>query len=183
LTARAFVARLLSAVERKNCRWLAQQAGHRSPPRVLRPMGEAVWDAEAVRDDVRVFGVEQLAHPDAVPICDETGFLTRGRASARRVDHRRVWLDLVKLCVYVQQESKVCAAVVTQLASGIPLVTPMLGVKSGWLPADVEWHWSMRPTVSLTLGACHAGKRPRWVGRASARAVLVEWAHERTPCP
>jgi hypothetical protein len=82
LTARAFVAGLLSAVERKNCWWLAQQAGHRSPRRMQRLLGEAVWDAEAVRDDVRAFVVEQLAHPDAVLICDETGFLKKGRASA-----------------------------------------------------------------------------------------------------
>jgi DDE superfamily endonuclease len=45
-------------------------------------LGEAVWDAEAVRDDVRAFVIEQLAHLDAVLICDETGFLKKGRASA-----------------------------------------------------------------------------------------------------
>jgi SRSO17 transposase len=81
LSARAFVAGLLSAVERKNCWWLAEQAGHRSPRRMQRLLGEAVWDAEVVRDDVRGFVVDQLAHPDAVLICDETGFLKKGRAS------------------------------------------------------------------------------------------------------
>jgi SRSO17 transposase len=82
LTARAFLEALLSAVERKNCWWLAEQAGHRSPRRMQRLLGEAVWDAEAVRDDVRAFVVEQLADPDAVLICDETGFIKKGRASA-----------------------------------------------------------------------------------------------------
>jgi SRSO17 transposase len=82
LTARAFAAGLLPAVERKNCRWLAQQAGHRSPRRMQPLLDEAVWDAEAVRDDVRAFVIEQLAHLDAVLICDETGFLKKGRASA-----------------------------------------------------------------------------------------------------
>jgi hypothetical protein len=38
---RAFVAGLLPAVERKNCWWLAQQAGHRSPRRMQRLPGEA----------------------------------------------------------------------------------------------------------------------------------------------
>jgi SRSO17 transposase len=47
-----------------------------------RLLGEAAWDAEAVRDDVRAFVVEQLVHPDAVLICDETGFVKKGRASA-----------------------------------------------------------------------------------------------------
>jgi SRSO17 transposase len=81
-TARAFVAGLLAPVERKNCWWLAEAAGHRSPRRMQRLLGEAVWDAEAVRDDVRAFVVEQLAHPDAVLICDETGFVKKGRCSA-----------------------------------------------------------------------------------------------------
>jgi SRSO17 transposase len=82
LSARAFVAGLLSPVERKNCWWLAEAAGHRSPRRLQRLLGEAVWDAEAVRDDVRGFVIAQLAHPDAVLIADETGFVKKGRASA-----------------------------------------------------------------------------------------------------
>jgi SRSO17 transposase len=82
LTVREFVAGLLSAVERKTCWQLAEQAGHRSPRRMQRLLGEAVWDAEAVRDEVRAFVVEQLADPQAVLICDETGFVKKGRASA-----------------------------------------------------------------------------------------------------
>ena len=81
-TMRAFVAALLSATERKNCWWLAEQAGHRSPRRMQRLLGEVVWDAELVRDDVRAFVADQLDHPDAVLICDETGFVKKGRCSA-----------------------------------------------------------------------------------------------------
>lgn len=81
-TARAFLAGLLSMVERKTCWQLAEQAGHRSPRRMQRLLGEAAWDAEEVRDDVRAFVVDQLAHPEAVLICDETGFVKKGRASA-----------------------------------------------------------------------------------------------------
>ena len=43
-----------------------------------RLLGEAAWDAEAVRDEVRAFVVDQLVHPDAVLICDETGFVRKG---------------------------------------------------------------------------------------------------------
>lgn len=82
LTVREFVAGLLSAVERKNCWWLAEQAGHRAPYRMQRLLAETVWDAEQVRDDVRSFVVDQLAHPDAVLIADETGFVKKGRRSA-----------------------------------------------------------------------------------------------------
>ncbi|WFF02976.1 transposase [Micromonospora sp. WMMD964] len=41
----------------------------------------AVWDADAVRDDVRAWLIEQLGHPDAVLACDETGFLKKGLCS------------------------------------------------------------------------------------------------------
>jgi hypothetical protein len=33
-----------------------------------------VWDAEAVRDDLKAYVVEQLATPDAVLVVDETVF-------------------------------------------------------------------------------------------------------------
>ncbi|WP_247680442.1 transposase [Micromonospora sp. C97] len=41
----------------------------------------AVWDADAVRDDVRSWLVEQLGHPDSVLVTDETGFLKKGVCS------------------------------------------------------------------------------------------------------
>jgi len=82
LCARAFVSGLMSAIERKNCWWLAEAAGHRNPYRMQELLGRAVWDAEAVRDDVRAFVAEQLAHPNAVLIVDETGFVKKGRRSA-----------------------------------------------------------------------------------------------------
>jgi SRSO17 transposase len=52
-TVRAFVLGLLSGIERKNCWWLAEHAGHAGPQAMQRLLREAVWDADAVRDDVR----------------------------------------------------------------------------------------------------------------------------------
>ncbi len=46
-----------------------------------RLLRSAVWSADAVRDDVRDWLVEQLGHPDAVLACDETGFLKKGVCS------------------------------------------------------------------------------------------------------
>src|SRR5260370_26817707 len=42
----------------------------------------AVWDAGAVRDDVRGYVVEHLGGPGAVLVVDETGDVKKGRASA-----------------------------------------------------------------------------------------------------
>jgi SRSO17 transposase len=80
-TAREFVAGLLSAVERKNCWWLAEQAGHGDPQAMQRLLRTAVWDADAVRDDVRAFVAAQPGQPGGVLIPDETGFLKKGMCS------------------------------------------------------------------------------------------------------
>ena len=80
-TAREFVLGLLSPVERKNCWWLAEQAGHGDPQAMQRLLRTAVWDADAVRDDLRGFVAAQLGDAAGVLICDETGFLKKGTGS------------------------------------------------------------------------------------------------------
>jgi SRSO17 transposase len=80
-TARELVLGLLSPVERKNCWWLAEQAGHGDPQAMQRLLRTAVWDADAVRDDLRSFVAAQLGHAAGVLICDETGFLKKGTGS------------------------------------------------------------------------------------------------------
>jgi SRSO17 transposase len=80
-TAREFVLGLLSPVERKNCWQLAEQAGHGDPQAMQRLLRTAVWDADAVRDDVRGFVAGRLGDAAGVLICDETGFLKKGTGS------------------------------------------------------------------------------------------------------
>src|SRR6266576_6446090 len=80
-TAREFVLGLLSPAERKNCWWLAEQAGHGDTQAMKRLLRTAAWDADAVRDDLRGFVAAQLSHEGGVLICDETGFLKKGTAS------------------------------------------------------------------------------------------------------
>src|SRR6266481_2004537 len=80
-TAREFVLGLLSPAERKNCWWLAEQAGHGDPQAMQRLLRTTVWDADEVRDDLRTFVAAQLGDPRGVLICDETGFLKKGTAS------------------------------------------------------------------------------------------------------
>ena len=80
-TARQFVLGLLSPVERKNCWWLAERAGHADPQAMQRLLRTAVWDADTVRDDVRGFVAAQLGDAAGVLVCDETGFLKKGTGS------------------------------------------------------------------------------------------------------
>ncbi|MFE9203377.1 IS701 family transposase [Micromonospora sp. NPDC007230] len=76
--ARAFLLGLLSDVDSRSCWQLAEQAGDASPHAMQRLLGEAVWDADAVRDDVRGYVVDALGDADAVLILDDTGDLKKG---------------------------------------------------------------------------------------------------------
>jgi SRSO17 transposase len=80
-TARDMVLGLLSLAERKNCWWLAEQAGHGDPQAMQRLLRTARWDADAVRDDVRGFVAAHLGARGGVLIPDETGFLKKGTRS------------------------------------------------------------------------------------------------------
>jgi len=75
--ARAFVLGLLSGLRRKNCWTLAEQAGDATPDGMQHLLAGAVWDADAVRDDLRSYVVEHLCDPGAVLVVDETGDLKR----------------------------------------------------------------------------------------------------------
>jgi SRSO17 transposase len=76
--ARAFLLGLLSDVDTRSCWQLAEQAGDRTPHRMQRLLGEAVWDADAARDDVRRYVVDQLGGSAGVLVLDDTGDLKKG---------------------------------------------------------------------------------------------------------
>ena len=80
--ARGFVLGLLSALPRKNCWTIAEQAGDATPDGMQHLLARARWDADGVRDDLRGFVVEHLGDPDAVLVADETGDLKKGTATA-----------------------------------------------------------------------------------------------------
>jgi len=73
---RQFVVGLLAELPRTNCWTIAEHVGETTPYGLQHLLGRAVWDADAVRDDVRGYVVEHLAEPEAVLAVDETGDLT-----------------------------------------------------------------------------------------------------------
>ena len=75
---RQFVAGLLAELPRRNCWTIAEHVGEATPYGLQHLLGRAVWDADAVRDDVRGYVVEHLAEPEAVLVVDETGDLKKG---------------------------------------------------------------------------------------------------------
>ena len=64
---------LLAGLPRVNCWTIAEHAGDSSPDGMQHLLVRAVWDAEAVRDDLRGYVVDHLADPGAVLVVDETG--------------------------------------------------------------------------------------------------------------
>jgi SRSO17 transposase len=78
----AYLQGLLSGCERKNGWQLAEWMEEAAPYRVQHLLDRARWDAEAARDKLSHYVVEELSSPDAVLIVDETGFLKKGRHSA-----------------------------------------------------------------------------------------------------
>jgi SRSO17 transposase len=81
LRSRRYLVGLLSGAERKNGWQLAEAVGEGTPYGMQELLNRAVWDADAVRDDLRAYVVEQLGDPAAVLVVDETGFLKKGTKS------------------------------------------------------------------------------------------------------
>ncbi len=77
----AYVAGLLGDVERKNGWQLAEYGGYDQPRTIQRVLDRSIWDADAVRDDLREQVIEELGDPDGVLVVDETGFLKKGTKS------------------------------------------------------------------------------------------------------
>lgn len=73
---------LLGRTERKNGWQLAEAAGDATPYGRQQFLYRATWDPDAVRDDLRAYGVAQRGDPQGVLVVDEAGFLKKGAKSA-----------------------------------------------------------------------------------------------------
>jgi SRSO17 transposase len=78
----AYLRGLLSSAARKNSWQLAEVSGEATPYGFQHLLGRADWEADALRDELRRYIVQQLGNPDGVLVLDETGFLKKGRHSA-----------------------------------------------------------------------------------------------------
>lgn len=77
----AYVEGLLGSVERKNGWQLAEHGGYEHPRTIQRVLDRSVWDADAVRDDLRAEVIAELGDPEGVLVVDETGFVKKGTKS------------------------------------------------------------------------------------------------------
>jgi SRSO17 transposase len=80
--AMAYLRGLLSSAARKNSWQLAEISGDATPYAFQHLLRRALWDPEAVRDELRRYLIQHLGDPAAVLVLDETGFLKKGQHSA-----------------------------------------------------------------------------------------------------
>lgn len=81
-SAMAYLAGLLSPLERKNSWQLAESSGKPNPYPFQHLLGRAIWDADVVRDHLRSYIIDSLADDQSVVVIDETGFRKKGVQSA-----------------------------------------------------------------------------------------------------
>ncbi len=78
---RAYLQALLDRVERKNGWQLAEAMGEADPNGAQRLLYAAVWDADAVRDELQRFVSEAFGQPDGILVVDESGVPKKGMKS------------------------------------------------------------------------------------------------------
>jgi SRSO17 transposase len=171
-TAREFVLGLLSPVERKNCWWLAERAGHGDPQAMQRLLRTAVWDADLVRDDLRAFVAAQLGDVAGVLICDETGFLKKGTGSVgvqRQYSGTAGRIENSQVGVFLSYAS----------ARGRALIDRRIYLPKSWtddsqrcaaagVPAEVEFATKPELALEMITKAVAAGTPAAWVASDEA---------------
>ncbi|HEY4725147.1 MAG TPA: IS701 family transposase, partial [Actinomycetota bacterium] len=124
--AKAFVRGLLSDLPRKNCWTIAEHAGDATPDGMQHLLARAMWDADAVRDDVRALLVEHLGDQAAVLVIDETGDLKKGSHTAgvqRQYTGTAGKVDNAQVAVYLAYAT----------AAGHGVIDRELYLPQGWL--------------------------------------------------
>src|SRR5262245_4394785 len=102
--AMAYLRGLLSPAERKNSWQLAEVNGDATPYGFQHLLRRALWDPNAVRDELRTYVIQHLGDSNGELVIDETNFLKKGQhsagvarqnsATARRIENCQVGVFL-----------------------------------------------------------------------------------------
>jgi SRSO17 transposase len=164
---RQFVFAMMAGLPRTNCWSIAEHAGERCPRGMQRFLSEAVWDQDAVLDDVRAWVVEHLGDPDAVLVIDETGDVKKGRATVgvqRQYTGTAGRIENSQVAVYLTYTSNRGHALI-----GRSLYLPVAWtddsdrLREAGVPDDVEFATKPALAQKLILDALDAQTPARWV--------------------
>jgi SRSO17 transposase len=165
--ARAFLLGLLAGLPRTNCWTLAEHAGDTGPDGMQHLLNGAVWDADAVRDDLRGYVVEHLGDPDAVLVVDETGDLKKGTATVgvqRQYTGTAGRIENAQVAVYLAYASRAGYAFLDR-ALYLPrswTTDPDRRTAAG-VPDDVQFATKPAQARQMIARTLDAGTPARWV--------------------
>ncbi len=163
----AYVKGLLSPVKRKNGWQLAEQAGEKNPDGIQRLLNNALWDADAVRNDLRDYVVEHLGDEEGILVADETGFLKKGIKSVgvkRQYSGTAGRIENCQIGVFLAYASP----------KGHTLIDRELYLPKEWakdrerrkeaaVPEDVEFATKPQLAMKMLERALEAGVPHKWV--------------------
>ncbi len=167
LAARDYLLAVLSDVDSRSCWQLAEQAGDRTPHRMQSLLGRAVWDADAVRDELRAFVVDTIGERDGVLIVDDTGDL---KAGSHTVGVQRQYTGTAGRI----ENSQVATFLAYVTANGRALIDRQLYLPRSWtnhrdrceragVPATVGFDTKITHARRMLARAWEAGVPASWV--------------------
>lgn len=158
---------LLSDVERKNGWQMAERLGDANPFAVQHLLGRAVWDAEAVRDELVRYLSEHLGDPDGVLVVDETGFLKKGDKSvgvARQYSGTAGRIENCQIGVFLGYATKHGSALLDrELYLPKDWAGDATRRKAAHVPATVEFATKIVLAKRMIERAVRAGVPAKWV--------------------
>jgi SRSO17 transposase len=164
--ARVFLLGLLAGLPRTNCWTLAEHAGDASPDGMQHLLAGAVWDADALRDDLRGYVTEHLGDPDAVLVVDETGDLKKGTATVgvqRQYTGTAGRIENAQVAVYLTYAAPTGYAFIDR-ALYLPKswTTDPVRCAAAGVPEDVQFATKPALAKAMIARALDAGTPARW---------------------
>src|SRR3954468_4872356 len=163
----AYVEGLLGNVERKNGWQVAEYGGYEHPRTIQRVLDRSIWDADAVRDDLREQVVEELGDPEGVLVVDETGFLKKGTKScgvARQYSGTAGRIENCQIGVFLGYASpKGRAGLDRALYLPRDWPTDRARWEGAGVPEGVAFHTKPWLALDMIERALDAGVPARWV--------------------
>jgi DDE superfamily endonuclease len=156
----AYLRGLLSAAERKNSWQLAEVSGDATPYAFQHLLRRALWDPEAVRDELRRYLIHQLEDPEAVLVIDETGFLKKAATRPgwrANTAGRPAALKMVKLgCLWAMPVgwATPCWIANSTCPKNGPTIPPAVGRRAS------QRFVGLRPSRSWLSTCCGGRSRP-----------------------
>lgn len=158
---------LLAPLERKTSWQLAEASGDLTPDRTQRLLYRADWDADAARDRLQHFVIEQFGDDEGIGVVDETGFLKKGTASvgvARQYSGTAGKVDNCQVATLLSYAS----------ARGHVFLDRRLYLPKAWaedeqrrarakVPDDVRFQTKPQQAQAMLEHAWQAGVPMRWV--------------------